>query len=402
MIMKNNFLKITFIVLLCFFVLAITNAQQLAFPGAEGFGRYAIGGRGGTVYHVTNLNDAGAGSFRDAVSAPNRTVVFDVGGVINITTRIVVFHHITVAGQTAPGGGITIYGNGIAFNGDSGNDIIRYIRVRMGKNGDITKDAISISDGQNYIFDHVSVSWGRDGTLDINGSLIDNTTMQNCIIGQGINLDNHSTGGLMQSGKFSLLRTLFIDNKTRNPKGRGSQEYINNVIYNWATDGYILGDTEGLSEVNMMGNYFISGPSTTGGCMTNATSAFHVYVSQNYYDSNKNGILDGSLIASSVYGPVTFQSSAYSYPGVSNLMTPVAALNNIISNVGPYKVRDAVDNLLISQLTSYGTKGAIITTEDDNGISGNIGTVANGTPQPIQIKMECPMHGKHLMELIQM
>jgi len=78
-------------------------SQQLAFPGAEGFGRYATGGRNGTVYHVTNLNDSGAGSFRDAVSQPNRIVVFDVGGVINVSSRIVIKKNITIAGQTAPG-----------------------------------------------------------------------------------------------------------------------------------------------------------------------------------------------------------------------------------------------------------------------------------------------------------
>jgi hypothetical protein len=354
-------------------------SQQLAFPGAEGFGRYAVGGRGGAVYHVTNLNDAGAGSFRDAVSAPNRIVVFDVGGVINITTRIVISHHITVAGQTAPGGGITIYGNGIALNGDSGDDIIRYIRIRMGKNGDSGKDAVGISENQNYIFDHVSISWGRDGTLDVNGTTIDNLTFQDCIISQGINNSNHSTGGLMQSGKWSIIRSLYIDNKTRNPKARGTQEFINSVLYNWATDGYIMGDTEGTSECNMMGNYFIYGPSSSSGThFTNSTSTFNIYASDNWVDSDKDGVLDGSLITS--YGSCTVKSTRYSYPGVTNLMSAQAALTNVINKVGPYKVRDAVDNLLINQLKSYGTLGSIINTEDDNGISGNVGTVANGTP----------------------
>lgn len=133
-------------------------AQLPAFPSAEGFGKYTTGGRGGEVYHVTNLNDSGPGSFRDAVSQSYRIVVFDVGGVINISSRVVISHHVYVAGQTAPGGGITIYGNGIAFNGDSGDNIIRYIRIRMGKNGDSGKDAVAISENQNYIFDHVSIS----------------------------------------------------------------------------------------------------------------------------------------------------------------------------------------------------------------------------------------------------
>src|SRR5689334_20899583 len=105
----------------------LTYAQQLAFPAAEGFGRFAAGGRGGTVYHVTNLNATGAGSFRDAVSKTARTIVFDVAGVIKIKEKIAAAPGITIAGQTAPGTGITVYGNGVSFGG---NSIIRYIRFR--------------------------------------------------------------------------------------------------------------------------------------------------------------------------------------------------------------------------------------------------------------------------------
>ena len=112
-----------------FLTLCHANPNPPAFPGAEGFGKFTTGGRGGEIYHVTNLKNNGPGSFRDAVSTPNRIVVFDVGGIINISSRIVIKKNIYVAGQTAPGGGITIYGNGIALNGDSGNNIIRYIRI---------------------------------------------------------------------------------------------------------------------------------------------------------------------------------------------------------------------------------------------------------------------------------
>jgi hypothetical protein len=372
-----NNLCLPIAILLIFFT-APLYAQQLAFPGAEGFGRFATGGRWGSVYHVTNLNDSGPGSFRDAVSESGRTVVFNVGGIIHMGDRIVIHKNITVAGQTAPGGGITLYGNGIALNDDSGNSIIRFIRIRMGKNGDDKKDAVGISANTDYMFDHISVSWGRDGTFDINGSGIDNVTIQNCIIGQGINNTNHSTGGLMQSGKISVFRTLWIDNKTRNPKGRGPQEYINNVIYNWAEHGYILGDTEGLSEANIMGNYFINGPSTVGNCFNSATPSFHVYARENYWDKNTNGILDGSLVSDAEYGPVTFESSPFPYYGVSNLMTPVQAYNSIVNDAGASLVRDDVDAFLINQLRSLGTQGSIINTEDDNGIPGNVGTVAGG------------------------
>ncbi|KAJ8122472.1 hypothetical protein ONZ43_g1343 [Nemania bipapillata] len=167
----------------------------LAFPGAEGFGRNAIGGRAGSVYHVTNLADTGTGSFRDAVSQANRIVVFDVGGTINITDRVVVSKNVYIAGQTAPGGGITVYGNGLSWS-NANEAIVRYMRFRMGKSGDSGKDGITIADGQNMIFDHVSVTWGRDETFSINGD-VTNVTIQDSIIGQG--LDTHSCGGLMQT-----------------------------------------------------------------------------------------------------------------------------------------------------------------------------------------------------------
>jgi hypothetical protein len=376
--LRNNFLKGSLCALTGILMSTVAYSQQLAFPGAEGFGRYTTGGRGGTVYHVTNLNDSGTGSLRDAVSSSNRTVVFDVGGVINISDRIVIKENITIAGQTAPGGGITIYGNGIALNDDSGNDIIRYIRIRMGKNGDSGKDAVGISAGQNYMFDHVSISWGRDGTLDVNGSDIDSLTFQDCIISQGINNSNHSTGGLLQSGQWSVIRSLYIDNKTRNPKARGSHEFINSVLYNWGTNGYIMGDTEGLSECNLIGNYFIYGPSSSSNThITNTTTTFHVYASDNWVDSDKDGVLDGSIISD--YKTATVETTAYSYPGVSSILSAQNALSHVIQYVGASIVRDAVDSLLINQLKSYGTSGAIISTEADNGISGNVGTVASGT-----------------------
>lgn len=198
----------------------------LAFPGAEGFGRESLGGRGGSVYHVTNLADSGTGSFRDAVSASNRIVVFDVGGTINITSRVVVSKNIYIAGQTAPGGGITVYGDGLSWS-NANNAIVRYIRLRMGKGGESGKDGITIADGENMIFDHVSVSWGRDETFSINGD-VSNVTIQNSIIAQG--LETHSCGGLMQTDYgVSLFRNLYIDNKTRNPKVKGMNDFQNNV-----------------------------------------------------------------------------------------------------------------------------------------------------------------------------
>ncbi|MDA3882085.1 MAG: hypothetical protein PF481_02265 [Bacteroidales bacterium] len=369
------------LLILTLLILSGLSQAQLAFPGAEGFGRFATGGRGGEVYHVTNLNDSGPGSLRDAVSKSNRIVVFDVGGVINIGERIVIQRNITIAGQTAPGGGITIYGNGVALNSSSGNLIMRYIRIRMGDQGDSRKDALGISDGQNYMFDNVSVAWGWDGTVDVNGTNIDNITFQDCIISQGIDIVGHSTGGLVQSGKWSIIRSLYIDNETRNPKGKGTHEFINNVVYSWGSNGYIMGATSNIiTPVNCVGNWFIYGPnSSSGSHITRTTPEVQVYGRDNWVDDNKNGVLDALPMTD--YKTATVMSVPFDYHGMNNVMPADEALQYVIDNVGgSFPARDAVDEYLIDELLSYGTKGGVIVRESENGIPFNVGVVANGTP----------------------
>ncbi|WP_255478693.1 polysaccharide lyase family 1 protein [Rufibacter sp. XAAS-G3-1] len=335
-------------------------AQQLAFPGAEGFGRFATGGRGGEVYHVTNLNDSGPGSFRDAVSKPNRTVVFDVGGIIKIASRVIVSPNVTIAGQTAPGDGITIYGNGLSYT-DANNTITRYIRVRMGKIGEKGKDAVAIAKGHDLMFDHVSISWGKDGTLDINGD-VSNFTLQNSIVGQG--LHTHSTGGLHQStGGVSILRSLYIDNHTRNPKVKGINQFVNNVIYNWEAGAYILGGSAGRSDANIENNYFIAGPGTkTNPPFSRATETFHLYAQHNMYDGNVNGKLDGAAVPKEEYGPVTWKQEPFNFPKVTTL-TPQKAYELILADAGASLRRDEVDAFLIDELKSLGTKGKTISDE---------------------------------------
>lgn len=334
-----------------------------AFPGAEGFGRGAVGGRGGSVYHVTNLDDSGPGSFREAVSRPNRTVVFDVSGIIRIKSRIAVSRDITIAGQTAPGDGITVYGNGISFSG-ADNAIVRFIRFRMGISGDKGKDAVGIARGSNMIFDHVSVSWGRDETFSINGE-DGYITIQNSIISQG--LHSHSCGGLIQNwGGISILRCLYIDNHTRNPKVKGVNQYVNNVIYNWRAAGYILGGSAAESNANVIQNYFISGPDTGDTPpFTRATESFHLYAENNYYDANRNGVLDGTVVDESVYGPVTWQKQRYDFPLLAAVYLPSTAYKMIVSQGGAWLPgRDDVDRYLTKELTSLGRFGQIISNEN--------------------------------------
>lgn len=274
-------------------------AQQLAFPGAEGYGRFAKGARASEspeIYHVTNLDDSGKGSLRDAVSQPNRIIVFDVAGVIKLKSRLVFSKNLTIAGQTAPGEGVVVYGNGVSFSAAE-NIIVRYLRIRMGIGGTSGADAAGIANGGNMIFDHVSATWGLDENFSINwdskGFEPYNITIQNSIIGQGIMV--HACGGLIQTnGGVTLYRNLYIDNKTRNPKVKGLNQFVNNVVYNWGEGGaYILGDTEASSWGVITNNYFIKGPVEGTKAFTRAKAAFQVYQKGNMIDYNKDGILNG-------------------------------------------------------------------------------------------------------------
>jgi pectate lyase len=351
----------------------------LAFPDAQGFGRFAVGGRKGTVVHVTNLNDSGAGSLRDAISQPNRIVVFDVGGVIKLESRLVFKNNQTIAGQTAPGGGITLYGDGTSFSGAS-NTIVRYVRFRMGKIGESEKDTITMANGHDVIWDHCSLSWGRDGNFDLNmssGAELYNLTLQDSIVAQG--LQTHSTGGLVNTTGTSIIRSLYIDNNSRNPKARGTLQFVNNILYNWVTSGYILGDTSGRSDGAMIGNYLIAGPETNGGTLDSPTSAYNIYALDNYYDNNKNGTLDGRLLGKGDFGAATWWTTpSVSFPEVPALPAKTA-LDYVIANAGASLWRDAVDDYLMTELTSYGRQGKTISDEVSLGLANVVGVLPTGT-----------------------
>jgi hypothetical protein len=362
-------------------LLISTTVSALAFPGAEGFGRNAIGGSNGEVYIVSNLNDSGAGSLRDALSKPDRTVVFSVGGLIKIKDRMVVAKRISILGQTAPGDGITVYGNGWSFS-NADDAIVRYIRIRMGKGGTSGKDAITIAEGSNMIFDHVSVSWGRDETFSISGNEVGNITIQNSIISQG--LETHSCGGLMQTNLgngISLFRNLYIDNKTRNPKVKGTNDFTNNVVYNWGGGGgYIAGDSDQKSEANIVGNYFINGPSSSVPAFTRGNANFNAFVQGNFLDSDKNGAISGAQIgvSSANYGGLVIQAKKYGHPAPAKILSAADALKLAEESVGASKARDAVDKRLIAELQSYGKLGQLMSDENASPMNGP-GTIAGGT-----------------------
>jgi autotransporter-associated beta strand protein len=350
--------------------LPAAHGQQIkAFPEAEGFGQFATGARtnlaAASVYHVTNLNDSGPGSFRDAVSQSNRFVVFDVGGIANINSVVEVSSNITIAGQTAPGG-FALFNDRIVFHG-ANNLISRHYAVRKGNAG-VRDDAASIVRGNNMIFDHMSITWGVDGTFDINpdsGQVIDNITIQDTIVAQGLDRLGHSTGGLMQpgnGGSVSVIRSLWADNVTRNPKVRNENEFINNVVYGWETAAYIMGDTAGTSDANVEGNYFIEGPVNGSSPFSSGTPTFHIYANDNWVDGDRDGQLDGTLITS--YPGADVVATRHAFP-TTTTMSAQDAVEYVLKNTGVSIVRDAVDTRLTQEVASYGTLGGVIMRDTD-------------------------------------
>ena len=339
----------------------------LAFPGAQGFGRFATGGRGGSVYHVTNLNDSGTGSFRDAISQPNRIVVFDVAGVIRINSRLVFKSNITVAGQTAPGEGITIYGDGMSCSGAS-NVIVRYMRFRMGSVGTKDADCAGLANGGNMIFDHCSFAWGQDENFSINwdnkGTAPHDVTIQNSIVGQG--LMAHSAGGLIQADNITMYRVLLCDNKTRNFKVKGKHQYVNNIVYNWNTYAYEMGgESSGESFANTVGNLFINGNSTSSSSngFAGGNSNFHFYGEDNWQDRNKDGLFNPELITFT--GGSDQVATPYDYPELETWKGN-ELVDKLLPEVGaslPY--RDLTDAYMVNEVLSFGLKGNLITSEKD-------------------------------------
>ncbi|WP_202919030.1 pectate lyase family protein [Saccharothrix deserti] len=340
-----------------------------AFPGAVGFGAQATGGRGGQVYHVTNLNDSGPGSLRDAVSTGPRIVVFDVGGYIELRSPLGIKSNITIAGQTAPGEGIATRGYQVSTSSAT-NVVIRYMRFRHGLTPEQNRDGVTINEGRDQIFDHVSVSWGRDENFSINNS--SNITVQNSIISEG--LDPHSCGGLVQSDGVTIYRSLYAHNKTRNPKVKGRNQFVNNVVYNWGSDAYIEGDSAGRSDANVVNNYFVKGPSTgSGSPFTRGNLNFHIYAAGNYHDGNKNKVLDGVPVTTADLGNVVVEPTPFPFPAIKD--APAAeAYRTVLAQSGASLRRDTIDRRVVAGVANE--TGAIIT---DPASVGGFGSLIGGT-----------------------
>ena len=299
------------LIVIVFLLTSEAYSQQLAFPTAEGFGKYSQGGRGGKVLYVTNLDDQGSGSLRWAVEQEGpRTIVFGVSGTIDLMTRLNIKNpFLTIAGQTAPGDGICLKRETVKIL--THDVIIRYIRVRLGdgKFGEggtnQGKDAIDISVGKDIIIDHCSASWSLDEILSSStkNPTLSNVTVQWCFITEGLNPDNHGYGSLIRGtggAKYSYLHNLYAHNRGRNPRPGNYDvnshdkdpdglllDFSNNVIYNWGGDhaGYNY-DKISVTRLNYVGNYLIPGKNSkiSGIAYSTGSPYNRSYFAGNYYN----------------------------------------------------------------------------------------------------------------------
>ena len=265
---------------------AASMAQAPAFPGAEGHGRYVTGGRGGKIVHVTNLNDSGTGSFREAVKSGNKIIVFDVAGVIALKSDLKFADNITILGQTAPSPGITLRYYTVQ---PGSNNIIRFIRIRRGQEKDINDgaDASWQRNKTGIIFDHCSFSWSIDEVASFYDN--NNFTMQWCTVAESLTNPGHSKGahgyGGIWGGKLASFHHNFVAHlMNRGPRFNGARygwtgytsnkeystykwqnavqaenvDFRNCVMYN--AQGTCYGGPGG-GQINIVNNYYKAGPS---------------------------------------------------------------------------------------------------------------------------------------------
>jgi hypothetical protein len=369
----------------------------LAFPEAQGFGKNATGARNGTVYHVTNLNDSGAGSFRDAVSASNRFVVFDVGGYIQLQTAVSAKSNLTIAGQTAPGEGIGFRGGEISF-ANASNIICRYIRVRPGSETASTDDdALSLYLARNVIIDHSSFEfapWNNiDGVSDDwQNHPVTDITFQDSLIadptGQQFGAHTESV-----ASNWSWYRNIFASSHNRNPLAKANTVFVNNVLYNYSA-GYTT-HTSTTFNHDIVNNYFIFGPASTGTDNTwfQIDKNQSMYYSGNLKDKDLNGVLSGSETTPYWYqGTGTVLSSPWSTETTANAPLDTSSSARVAMSLAGTLPRDPMDALIISQVMTLGkgTTGpgagtvgpdsGLYTSQAETGLANNgYGAIAGGT-----------------------
>lgn len=361
------------------------NERPVAFPGAEGFGKYTTGGRGGKVFIVSNLNDKGPGSFREAAQAKiPRIIVFAVSGTIHLASKILIKENVTIAGQTAPGDGICFADHSVNLGGD--NIIVRYLRFRLGDkyqkggmvDGSGSDDAFGGVGRKNIIIDHCSMSWSTDEVCSVYAG--DSTTLQWNIISEPLNYsyhfetgdkdyERHGFGGIWGGRHLSAHHNLFAHCNNRTPRFDGIRnapeenvDYCNNVIYNWGGNNVYAGEG-GI--YNIVNNYYKYGPSTAKNVKARVFNPYHkppsipfgkFYVNGNYVDGatdvtannwlgvSLNNGTEADAVASKLNEP---------FPVINTKTeTAVAAYGAVLKFAGAGFKRDTLDERIINDVTN--------------------------------------------------
>ena len=351
----------------------------IAFPGAEGFGKFTTGGRGGKVVKVTNLNDDGEGSLRDAIQKKYpRIIVFDVSGTIELERPLDINHgNVTIAGQSAPGDGITIKNHPTNIKAD--NVIVRYMRFRMGDEKKIEGDALGANQhSKNIIIDHCSISWATDECASFYRN--SDFTLQWCIISESLNASvhqkgEHGYGGIWGGENASFHHNLIASHHSRNPRFSGSSttlnspaelvDFRNNVIYNWEMNS-VYGGEKG--RYNMVANYYKPGPATIASKRSRIVEVWkpygRFYIAENYIEGNEKisrNNWDGGVQGNnpdSAYVEKPFPAAPISF------QTAKEAYKAVLANSGASYKRDAVDLRLIEEVK----KGSSMSGKNKNGI----------------------------------
>ena len=368
--------------------------SQPAFPGAEGFGANTIGGRGGRVIEVTNLNDSGSGSLREAVEAEGpRIIVFRVSGTIAQKTILRIENpFITIAGQTAPGDGICLKDNELEIAADQ--VIVRFIRSRAGDRVSKENHGINIVAGKNIIVDHCSTSWAIDETLSATTrGHLGNVSVQWCIISESLNNSRHSKGphgygSLIRGGwgnGYTFHHNLYAHNSARNPRPGNYNNRINdpdgfifdfrnNIIYNWGgryagynADG--SNKANSLTRMNFIGNYYKRGYNSTDNFAFSETTTCN----KAYFSGNcMNGSFPDdpwSLVLFSNFSEeqkVTYKQAVPVQVAQVKTDDAITAYKRILADVGAtYPKRDAVDSRIINDVING--SGKIIDSQDEVG-----------------------------------
>ncbi|WP_372772680.1 polysaccharide lyase family 1 protein [Mangrovibacterium sp.] len=400
-------MKYAVVIILISFSCVASAQQIIAFPGAEGGGKYTSGGRSGVVLFVDNLNDHGYGSFRKAIEAEGaRTIIFRVSGTIELQKPIHIKNGaLTIAGQTAPGDGICLKNYGLRIDAD--NIIIRYIRIRPGDTVKDEQDAITGIRTKNVIIDHCSFSWSNDEVASFYDN--ENFTMQWCIISESFyksthHKGEHGYGGIWGGLNASFHHNLITDHTSRNPRLHGSRytnnpekekaDIRNNVIYNWG-DNSIYGGEEG--HYNIVNNYFKAGPATKKSIRNRILD-----LTQSFFDESRNPdvlgagwfYIDGNVVVgfpavsnNNWEEGVQGEAITENIKSRSKLSKPIiqtaiktdkaeAAYRKIVRYVGANLYRDAVDKRIVAELKSgretfgksyRGGRNGIIDSQNDVG-----------------------------------